>query len=81
MLASGRQLQTTTPGGKLVADFVETVRLQKEKLGLTHAQIASRTGLSRQYIYKLLEGDRNVSLETAEKLAKALEFKIRVSKT
>ena len=86
-MGTARQLQLTpktehtlTPRGGFVAEFLDIVRKQKDMLGMTPTQLAAATGLSRTYIYQILDGSTNVTLDTAEKLAKALQFEIRVKK-
>lgn len=63
---------------QLVEDFVRTARKKMESSGLTHAEVAEQTGLSRQYIYRVLGGHQNITLDTAQKIAKVLGFSICV---
>ncbi|WP_079480881.1 helix-turn-helix transcriptional regulator [Halobacillus salinus] len=44
----------------------------RKRLDLTQEQLAERVGLSRGYLSNVEKGNHNPSLETAKKLAKAL---------
>ena len=49
------------------------IALRKEKK-LTQLQIASECGISRQYYGFVEQGDRNVPVKTAKKIAEVLGF-------
>jgi transcriptional regulator with XRE-family HTH domain len=57
---------------KLVGERVRFVRKQKE---LTQEEFAEKSGLQYTYIGGIERGERNISLETLEKVAKELEVK------
>lgn len=59
---------------KQFGDQVKKLRLQK---GLSQEALALEADLDRTYIPSIEKGERNVSLEVIEKLAKA--FKIKIS--
>ena len=47
-----------------------------EELGLNQQNIADKMGCSQQYISKILKGSENLSIETIDKIERALDFKI-----
>lgn len=47
-----------------------------EFLGITQKNLAERMGCSQQYIYKILQGRENLSLETLAKIEDALQLQI-----
>ncbi len=55
---------------KLVGEKVRMVRKQR---GLTQEELAEKAGLQNTYIGGIERGERNISLETLEKVAKGLE--------
>ena len=55
--------------GKRIADL-------RKDAGLTQDQLAIKTGLDRTFIGYLEKGDRNPSIKTANKIARALGVKI-----
>jgi len=56
--------------------FGERVRSQREKLNLSQEKLAELCDLHRTYIGGIERGERNVSLENIQKIAKALKIKI-----
>lgn len=56
--------------------FASAVRDRRHQLGLTQEELAWRAGLHRTYITDIERGARNVSLQSIEKLARALEAPI-----
>jgi len=58
---------------KQFGDQVKKLRLQK---GLSQEALALEADLDRTYIPSIEKGERNVSLEVIEKLAKAFNIKI-----
>jgi len=52
--------------------FGKTVKLWRDKLGVSQEKLAERAGLHRTYISDIERGARNVSLESIQKLAEAL---------
>ncbi|HEY3863613.1 MAG TPA: response regulator [Verrucomicrobiae bacterium] len=53
--------------------FGASVRSWRGRLGISQQELAGRSGLHRTYICDVERGARNVSLESIEKLARALE--------
>ncbi len=56
--------------------FGTSVRNWRNQLGLSQEQLAERADLHRTYISDVERGARNVSLESIEKLARALEVSV-----
>jgi len=52
--------------------FARNVRLIRNKNGLSQEQLANEAGLHRTYIGSIERGERNVSIDNIEKIAKAL---------
>jgi transcriptional regulator with XRE-family HTH domain len=52
--------------------FGRTVRLQREKLGLSQEEFADRAGVHRTYISSIELGKVNVGIEVANELSIAL---------
>jgi transcriptional regulator with XRE-family HTH domain len=50
-------------------NFVEQVRLRMTKLGINRAQLAEGSGISRAYIYRVLDGKQVPSMDVADKIA------------
>ena len=63
----------------LVSEFTEQVRRRLAEIDMSYAELAQKTGLSRQYIYKVMNHGHNFTMEVAEKIAKAIGLKITVS--
>lgn len=58
--------------------FGERVRLQRENRHLSQEKLAELCDLHRTYIGGIERGERNVSIENIQKIAKALGIKISV---
>jgi two-component system response regulator len=56
--------------------FGASVRAWRHRLGISQEELAARAGLHRTYVCDVERGTRNVSLESIEKLARALEISI-----
>jgi two-component system, response regulator len=56
--------------------FGASVRNWRSRLGISQEELAERAGLHRTYISDVERGARNVSLESIEKLALALEISV-----
>ena len=48
----------------------------RKEVGLTQEQLAVKTGLDRTFVGYIEKGDRNPSIETANKIARALGITI-----
>lgn len=53
--------------------FRANVRRQVELQGLTYGELASRAGLSREWLSTMLHGKSNPTLPVCERIAAALE--------
>lgn len=56
--------------------FGSSVRNRRSRLGISQEELAERAGLHRTYISDVERGARNVSLESIEKLARALQISV-----
>lgn len=56
--------------------FGGLVKARRARLGISQEELAGRAGLHRTYICDVERGKRNVSLESVEKLARALETSV-----
>jgi transcriptional regulator with XRE-family HTH domain len=56
----------------LVAVFAASLKAARIKQGLTQAQLAERAGLLQQYVSLVEQGKQNVTLTTAQALARVL---------
>jgi two-component system, response regulator len=56
--------------------FGTRVKAERNQLGISQEELADRAGLHRTYISDIERGARNISLESIEKLAKALKISI-----
>ena len=52
------------------------IRTQRSLLGISQEELAHRAGLHRTYVSDLERGARNPSLESIEKLARALQLSV-----
>ena len=59
-------------------NFGAAVRLRRDHLGISQEELAGRDGLHRTYISDVERGARNVSLESIQRLAAALEVPLSV---
>ena len=57
--------------------FWQRVRELRKKLGISQEKLAQIAGLHRTYIWNVERWEKNISLENIEKLAKALNIKIK----
>ena len=58
---------------KLIDVFARNVRLLRHQAALSQEELAERAGVHRTYVGSIERGERNVSLENIERLAKALK--------
>lgn len=57
-----------------MAGIVEQLRRAIIKSGLSHYELAKRSGVSRAVIARFVAGERDIRLDTAERLAEALRL-------
>jgi CheY-like chemotaxis protein len=67
-------MNTLVQGIDVKKPFGTAVRKWRGRLGVSQEELAGRAGLHRTYICDIERGARNVSLESIEKLARALEI-------
>jgi DNA-binding XRE family transcriptional regulator/predicted RNase H-like HicB family nuclease len=72
----GRLLWVSVPA-KLAVKL--SLRWQRQQAGLTQAQLAKRAKVSQQQIAKLEDPDSNPTIETLEKVAKALGAHLEIA--
>jgi transcriptional regulator with XRE-family HTH domain len=61
----------------IVATFGANLKAARLKMGLTQAQLAEAAGLLQQYVSLVESGKQNVTLTTAETLAKVVNRDVR----
>lgn len=62
--------------GDLKRHFGSAIKQKRTELGISQEELADRAGLHRTYISDVERGMRNISLESIEKLAAALQHSI-----
>jgi DNA-binding XRE family transcriptional regulator len=60
-------------GGSLAGRFGGLVRRLRSEAGFSQEEFALRCGLHRTYLGSIERGERNVTIQTADKLARALD--------
>ena len=58
----------------LIVTFGRNVRQARKDKGWTQEQLAFEAGVKRAYLSEVENGQRNVSLDVVEKLARALDL-------
>lgn len=61
---------------EVLTKFGQKVRGERTKLALSQEELASRAGVHRTYIGMIERGEKNITLENIEKIAKALKINI-----
>jgi transcriptional regulator with XRE-family HTH domain len=61
---------------EVLIKFGQKVRSERTKLSLSQEELASRAGVHRTYIGMIERGEKNITLENIEKIAKALKINI-----
>src|SRR5947207_15860113 len=62
--------------GEVKRMFGTAIRSQRLRLRLSQEELAGRAGLHRTYVSDIERGARNLSLESIDKLARALEIPV-----
>jgi len=62
---------------EILIKFGERVRELRKEKGLSQEQLAFKANLHRTYIGMIERAEKNITLINIEKLAKALEVKVR----
>jgi transcriptional regulator with XRE-family HTH domain len=61
---------------EVLIKFGQKVRDERDRLGLSQEELASRAGVHRTYIGMIERAEKNITLQNIEKIAKALDLKI-----
>ena len=69
-------LEIMTKKTDVLAKFGNRVRAERMKLGLSQEALAARAGVHRTYVGMIERGEKNITLENIEKIAKALNLTI-----
>jgi transcriptional regulator with XRE-family HTH domain len=56
--------------------FAARVRDERKRQGFSQEMLAEKSGLHRTYIGSVERGERNVSIDNVERIAKALNIKV-----
>jgi len=73
---NGNGEREPAPGLPITASLGASVRSRRIRLGISQEELAERAGLHRTYIAGIEGGGRNITLKSAQKLAKALETSV-----
>ena len=66
-------------GPPLVRRAARLLREERERQGLTQAEAAERSGISREVLCRLETQPRNATLKTLERYARGLGFEFQIS--
>lgn len=66
-------LRSKVPTAFLSTEPYEFIRLIRERLGMTQAQLGKRCGLSQQYVAAIESGKKDIRISTLSKILRALE--------
>jgi len=61
---------------EVLIKFGKKVRAERDKLGFSQEELASRAGVHRTYIGMIERAEKNITLENIEKVVKALNLKL-----
>src|SRR5881409_106230 len=70
------RLQTKATRHDVKWSFATTLKAYRARLGISQEELAGRAGLHRTYVSDIERGARNLSLQSIDKLAKALEIPV-----
>ncbi len=65
-----------TTDSNLISDLGEAIRRERAALGISQDELARRSRLHRTYISDLERGTRNPSVESVQKIARALQVPV-----
>lgn len=65
----------------VVREFIRRIKARIDETGIEMTELEERSGVSRQYIYRVLAGKQMPSLEIAERIAQALGLSIEIAAT
>lgn len=65
-------MKHATKGPSLVRTFARNLRATRLRQGLTQEELADRASLHRTYVGSVERGERNVTLDSLDRIAKAL---------
>src|SRR5438128_10920566 len=68
--------KTTSTRHDVKWSFATALKACRGRLGISQEELAGRAGLHRTYVSDIERGARNLSLESIDKLAKALEIPV-----
>lgn len=68
-------MKNQSPRNSLVRIFARNLRKLRQAAGLTQETLADLSNLHRTYVGSVERGERNISLQNVEKLARALKIK------
>jgi DNA-binding XRE family transcriptional regulator len=75
-LCAGHTNRKEPDADDLLAVFAASLKAARIKQGLTQAQLAERAGLLQQYVSLVEQGKQNVTLTTAQALARVLRLNV-----
>ncbi len=59
---------------KFAKALIHTLREERKARGISHEKLAASAGISRQAVGKIESGERNPTMQTIYKLAKAMDM-------
>jgi transcriptional regulator with XRE-family HTH domain len=62
---------------RILAKFGEKVRQRRIELGISQEELATRAGVHRTYIGMIERAEKNVTLESIDKVCKALNVSLK----
>jgi transcriptional regulator with XRE-family HTH domain len=75
---TGRSRGDKPDQDEIVTTFGANLKAARLKIGLTQAQLAEAAGLLQQYVSLVESGKQNITLTTAETLAKVVNRDVRM---
>lgn len=61
---------------KLYRVVGETIRVERRRAGLSQEELAEKADLNRNYIGEIERAEKKITLETLQRIAKALKLRI-----